>query len=467
MQEQNRGPGAGPEYDVAIIGGGFSGICSAYHVLTAAAEADVRLRCILIEQSKAIGGIAYGTDSARHLLNVRAEHMSLSETKHDSFLLWLKKNSPELGAGMFLPRKIFRQYMEDLLMETARTMSPGTPLTVKEGEVTDVGQSAAMYQLQTADGESFSAARVILALGNLASESALFSPEEKSKKLLLNPWASYAEADLSRQKKIAIIGTGLSALDVILEAEASGFRGTYVLISRHGLLPRPHCEPPAQPSALAKEWAGILAGEKNALSSLRVFRKAVRAGVVWHELIDALRPSLQSLWRGFDTTEKRKFLRQIRPYWDVHRHRAPQESLAVVSALSDEGRLNVKCARVVKGALNGESVELTLSENSSETHNRASFDRVFDCRGLFTDIRRASSPLLKNLAAGGMVSYDDLSMGIKADPKGLILNQKGSAQPNFYTLGSLRRGELWETTAAREIRTQAYAIAQEMIKELA
>ena len=44
---------------------------------------------------------------------------------------------------------------------------------------------------------------------------------------------------------IVLIGTGLTAVDLIVEAEACGHRGTIVAISRHGLLPCRHQSSPA------------------------------------------------------------------------------------------------------------------------------------------------------------------------------------------------------------------------------
>jgi uncharacterized NAD(P)/FAD-binding protein YdhS len=54
-------------------------------------------------------------------------------------------------------------------------------------------------------------------------------------------------------------------------------------------------------------------------------------------------------------------------------------------------------------------------------------------------------------------------MGLCADRDGAL---HGNAAGRLFTLGNLRRGELWETTAIPELRAQAHAIAERLLREL-
>ena len=75
---------------IAIIGGGFSGTALAVQLLRRSGGPVT-----LIERSGAWGpGLAYGTRCDRHLLNVRAERMSLFPDDPDHFTRWLA------GAGL-------------------------------------------------------------------------------------------------------------------------------------------------------------------------------------------------------------------------------------------------------------------------------------------------------------------------------------------------------------------------------
>src|SRR5262245_51529576 len=70
-------PGVTAAPTVAIVGGGFSGIMAAAHLLHGAAERAAALRVVVIERSPGFeAGAAYRTDSARHVLNVPCARMS-------------------------------------------------------------------------------------------------------------------------------------------------------------------------------------------------------------------------------------------------------------------------------------------------------------------------------------------------------------------------------------------------------
>jgi hypothetical protein len=47
-----------------------------------------------------------------------------------------------------------------------------------------------------------------------------------------------------------------------------------------------------------------------------------------------------------------------------------------------------------------------------------------------------------------------------------VLDRQGRTSRVLYTVGALRRGELWESTAAAEIRTQAADVASELCRSL-
>ena len=50
---------------------------------------------------------------------------------------------------------------------------------------------------------------------------------------------------------------------------------------------------------------------------------------------------------------------------------------------------------------------------------------------------------------------------------GRLVDSVGSTDAPIWTLGSARRGELWESTAVPEIRTQAAQVAAAVLDEIA
>ena len=63
-------------------------------------------------------------------------------------------------------------------------------------------------------------------------------------------------------------------------------------------------------------------------------------------MIDSLRPVTQELWLGLPVSEKRYFMQHLSRYWNVARHRMPEEAARVLDKLRDEGRFEVLRGRL-------------------------------------------------------------------------------------------------------------------------
>jgi len=100
-------PAAGrPAGRVAIIGGGASGVLTALQLLSSSREpAYADLSVTVHEASGVLGrGIAYGTSDPRHLLNVRARHMSAYADVPSDLLDWARRAGRDPDPQGFLPR---------------------------------------------------------------------------------------------------------------------------------------------------------------------------------------------------------------------------------------------------------------------------------------------------------------------------------------------------------------------------
>ncbi len=128
-----------------------------------------------------------------------------------------------------------------------------------------------------------------------------------------DPWSADIAAGLAADDVVLVLGTGLTMVDIALLLDAAGFRGRIVALSRRGLLPHPHAD--GVPKTVRPERP-----EPTAVGLLRAMRK--RSGEIeWRAAVDELRPYTQSIWRAMALPEQRRFLRHLRAWWDVHRHR--------------------------------------------------------------------------------------------------------------------------------------------------
>lgn len=445
------------EVDLAIVGGGFSGICIAWHLLTHEALPP-SFRCVIIEPGERLGaGLAYRTDSPCHLLNVRARGMSITADDSRSFVRWLAEAAPEYSPDDFVPRCVFRRYINACL-DRARERRPEA-LSVLRDEVCALVPNSASpgYLLRLKTGAVVRARAVVLALGNLPPKSSLDNG------LLCSPWCG--SVDYRRIGTLAVVGAGLTALDVILEAEASGYAGRYLIISPHGQFPRSHREPFIPVPAELRLWAEELAASRPTLrDALRAFQRKRRAGVHWEHLVEALRPYASSIWHGFDVSDKRLFLRRLRGFWNTHLHRSCRESIELVQQLKESGRLEQLSARVIavekRDDAGVSAVRLVLQ---TDTVTTLDVDAAVNAMGLFSNIRKTDSVLLAQLLEDGLVQPDEFCLGLRVNGAGRLVAADGSVGSGLFTVGTLRRGEDLESTAVPEIRKQVAVLVAEIV----
>ena len=140
-----------PTEPVVIVGGGFSGLMVALHLL---ADPDGPA-VVLVDRSGRPGrGVAYGTEDPRHLLNVRAGAMGAFPDRPEDFLAWLRGpgGAPETSFDDFVQRRLYGDYLRDLL--AAARLEHAGRLRVLEEEVVAVRRSGAGVVAWLADGRA-------------------------------------------------------------------------------------------------------------------------------------------------------------------------------------------------------------------------------------------------------------------------------------------------------------------------
>ena len=433
---------------IAIVGGGFSGTALAVQLLHRHPACEV----VLIERSGRFGrGLAYSTDCDAHVLNVRAERMSAIRERPDHFTSWLADTGRDADPDRFVPRRDYGRYVADWLAEAERN-APGR-LTRVTGEVVDLRQDSAGWTAMLADGGTATADAAVLALGNFAPLTPAvdgLAPDTPGH--VTDPWAVGALDGIAPDAEILLIGAGLTMVDVLLKLERTGWRGRATALSRHGLLPRSHDAhqshahaPPPPPQARLS-------------TALHDFRRRA-ADRAWGELMDELRPHVQTLWARLTETERARFLRHLRPWWDVHRHRLAPEVAAHVDELLQAGRLEVAAGRLRRVEPEGGRLNVEWRPRGERGLRRAEVDLMVNCTGPAFDLARTRDPLVQTLLAEGLVRPDRLRTGFDVDLHGRPLDAAGRPTPGLYALGPLTRAAFWEIVAVPDIRSQAAALA--------
>jgi uncharacterized NAD(P)/FAD-binding protein YdhS len=440
---------------VAILGGGFSGAALAVHLRRA--QGGEPLRVTLIDSSPRPGrGLAYEAEPC-HLLNVSAGRMSMLPDTPDHFFTFAQAKRPQATRGSFLPRSLYGDYIESCLADVS-----GESLDLIHGEVVDLSERRAGFDLNFKDGRRIFADRVVLATGHgrPATPREIPASVRAHPRYVENPHARDALADLRRDERILVVGTGLTMIDVLLSLQARGHAGPVLAISRHGCMPAPHLPP--QPARGAPAMSVLPVASIREL--MRAIRDAVRAaeadGLPWQSVLDALRGSTPALWGRLPVAERRRFLEHVRSYWEVHRHRAPREVLAVLEARRAQGGFETWAARLVTAEPVGDLLRVTLRRRGEEAPITQSFDRVLNATGPDPDLARSGSPLLRTLLARGQIAQDPLRLGLITDEHGAAARRHGSLHSDLFVIGPARRARSWEATAVPEIAAQAAALAR-------
>jgi len=447
-------------FTVAIIGGGFTGATLAAQLLrNSGGSASV----FLIERGARLGrGVAYSTECTEHLLNVRARNMSAYPDDPEHFLEWARLNhAPGASPDDYLPRPVYGQYVTSLLQQEIER-HPGQVEHVHD-EAVSIARVGHAAEIRLRSGRTLLADKVVIALGNFPpGDPRLQGRTPHSVRYVSNPWKASALGDVSHDESVLLLGSGLTSVDVAIALRQRGFRGTIHILSRRGLLPQTHkATAPCTPFCHEQS-------PRTVRGLLRLIRTQVeaaeKAGSDWRAVIDSLRPFTQEIWRSLSFTERRRFLRHVRPYWDVHRHRiAPAIGDRLASEIQD-GQIEVHAGRIKAYAEDTDGVDVSYRDRESGQLERLHVDRVINCTGPESDCRKVDDPLLVDLMRQKLARPDPLLLGLDVSPGGALIDSHGAASNLLYAIGPVRKGSLWETIAVPELRVQASELSKLLLR---
>jgi uncharacterized NAD(P)/FAD-binding protein YdhS len=454
--------------EIVIIGAGFCGTMTSVHLLHRLSKHPGRaqsFRLTLIERAPRFArGVAYGTQHPLHLLNVPAAKMTALPDEPDHFLKWSGAHLPNVTPYTFAPRRLYGQYLTHLLNDAVANAPHGSFQRIDDEalalDVSAQRSSSVIFKSHP----PVSADAIVLAPGNyppadlpIPGASGFYSTNG----YIRDPWAGDVLSQINPAHDILLIGTGLTMVDVVVQLNAQGHTGRIRAVSRHGLLPRPHADDPIPPAA----------PPDSAANSPRKILHALRQGIRENHLdyrgvIDALRPATCNIWQGWSDNRKRQFLRHARAYWEVHRHRiAPQIAKTIAGLLATQ-RVDVSAGRILAFRHREGGVDISIHQRGGASQKNIRVDKVINCTGPDTDIRRSPEPLLKNLLQQGLIRPDSLGLGLDTHASGAVISRDGNPSKFLFTIGSTCKGRLWECTAVPELRQHAADMAETLLNRV-
>lgn len=460
-----------PARVIAIVGAGFSGVALAVQLLQQLREPT---RIVLLGQPDSYGrGLAYGTTSAQHLLNVPAGRMGLDPAHESGFSDYLQRRGLAFGPADFVPRSIYGDYLASCLDAAQQAALPGVVLERRPADVLRITRPDGVdclpgRQLVLGDGSRLAADQVVLATGNFPSlPPAVASHLDWTRAPLFgSPWSAMNLSPLPAGGDILLVGSGLTAMDMVLQLVDQGHTGKIVMISRRGQLAKVHRHHDAAPRS---DWveANFGAGETRVRVLLRELRQRIAGakalGGDWRDVMGSLRSQTARLWQQLSPRSKAQFVRHLGPFWDVHRHRAAPEVGERLQKLMQSGQVLLLAGNMTRFELGQDGqVEVSLRGRGQSGLRHAVFKAAINCIGPCADLTRLAHPLMRQLLAAGDIVPDALRLGLECSQGYALRDAQGRTHQDLYYLGPFLKASYWEATAVPELRMHARALARQI-----
>ncbi|MCK1650659.1 FAD/NAD(P)-binding protein [Bradyrhizobium sp. 149] len=453
---------------ISIVGGGATGITILRHLteLAASERDNGRITGIqLFDKSGFDGGVAYRTQSDRHLLNMKASTMSIRPGDSEEFLRWIRARGLTCHGNKHLPRMVYRDYLDAVrLAAIAQCRSAGVPVHVEHAEIVRMGFSPGRDVLLTTNRNVTHISSVlILCTGHNAPDDHYGLAGKPN--YIRDPYAHFTFAD-REGVEVGILGSGLSAVDT-----AAGLAKTHqavrmTCLSRSGLFPtvQPVTIPAiaydfrealdryvtsrdrieadafaARLSELLLENTGIRCDlscrniDGDALADLEhnIARAETGEPNVYSYLVSVIDVMCRA-WSRMSDAEKTRFMNVYNSGWLRNRSAMPLENAIRIRDLMRSGRLSAR-ARLRNVTGMGGGFRAILGDG-----DHRDVDYVIDATG--PSYRLDTSPLYQDMQRQGLIALDGLG-GIRCGyDDSRVHDRHGTPHPNVYAVGGPTKG---------------------------
>jgi uncharacterized NAD(P)/FAD-binding protein YdhS len=384
----------------------------------------------------------------------------------DHFLKWLQKKNITVAEGDYMPRKLYRRYVQSLLQKAILKKGKNTTFERIHNEIIDVKTSDNHTWLLLTPNGAIDTEMLVMALGNSAPKNPRIKNVAfyKHARYIRNPWDPEIFKNWKEQDHILFVGSGQTMVDLACGLYKKGYKGQMTTISRRGLLPMSQKKTAAYPSFFDE-----LSSQKRLLPILRIVRKHMahtlhNNGDI-RSVIDSLRPHTIDIWMTLPVAEKKRFLRHVFRYWEIIRSRIPPESEIIINTMLKSGQMDLIAARITDFQTEKDKIITHYRLRGTDSEKRLPVDWVVNCMGPDQDYNTIDTPLIKNLIRKKLIHSDPAHLGINALPDGSVIDSTGRISDNLFTIGITLKGIVWEALAAPEIRVQAENLADRLLAE--
>lgn len=476
---------------IVIVGGGFTGACAAVQAVRLSRQA---MSITVLDPDEQPGlGLAYRSADPDHRLNAPTFVHSMLPDDAWHFSRWcaqqgLAAADPQAwraDGSSYIRRSDFGRYIGATLREHSQGWPSGATISHRRDTALGLADGPGGLQVQAALGPPLPADLVLVASGHPlpqlppACAAGLAAHPAVIEHPLGQPQRLHA---IPAQAQVLLLGSGLTALDVLSTLVRRGHRGPIEVVSRHGLRPRPQGPlPAALQQALRGDLAslppGLVLARLNGpppaglaapalVPDLRQWLRALRAqmrqtqaaGGSWYSAFDDLRDAVWQLWPTLPAAQQQRFARTLRPWYDVHRYRSPPQNEAIVQAAVATGQIRFRAARLQSAApaTGAAGVAVWLRPRGERAPVLRQVDALINCTGQDAALGRVRNPFLASLLGAGRLRHAPSGIGVEVDADCRAVGASGAADPALRVLGPPSVGSSGDAIGAMFIAAQIH-----------
>jgi len=432
---------------VIIIGSGYSAAAVVAHLT----HAGLPTHEVLVIGSGALGtGQAYGCTADSFRLNVRENLQRLWPDQPEHFANWAAAHTQDPAAhdraGSFYRRHDFARYLEAQL---AAIPDAGAlrRVTARATRIAAMGRG---WIVTCDNAAQYRAARLVLATGNPDPQWPGGVRPGDAPSLVRVPWRGDWLADVGSKAHVCVVGSGLTAMDVLYALAIQRHQGPVSLLSPHGMLPPRQA---AWVAGSAYDWPTGLRGS----GFIRTIRQ--RLGTRrWHEQecqerFEALRVHINRAWQALPAKDRIRLRRRLGWLWSLLRFRAGPQTAVAAKAMHASGQLNIIKERFSGlAAAGGGRWQVQLCSGEELTA-----DIVANCTGVGRD------QLIDSMIAAGQITAMGSTRQPLVTPELRVVAADSQSYHTLFCVGPATGLALGDVAGATSIARQAAQLAQTLL----
>ncbi|MDV5226116.1 FAD/NAD(P)-binding protein [Providencia rettgeri] len=224
-------------FDIAIVGGGAAAVSCLDSLSRLLILNKKKASIVIFDKKNNMGkGEIYVQDYPWIIMNTPSQDLSATYGIPDDFIQWGLKKEYKLSHGKYVSREIFGNYLRHKFNTIIEGSKNQYTLNVIKSKVIDINKGADEFTVVTDDSNEYQSRFVILASRHNSYNDPYNLYSEKN--YLLNPYPLMKKINsISNNKRILIIGSGLTGVDCAITLHKEKSPSQLVMASRMGYLP--------------------------------------------------------------------------------------------------------------------------------------------------------------------------------------------------------------------------------------